>query len=171
MSPLFHRRTDREVRPVTSGRALRISMHSIGRHPGAVRGARASRAASLVTSMVPPGNTGEIFKGDRNHEERVGDVLDADEGGCEPMAADATSSEGSSRRVLVTGASSGIGAATVRHLRSLGLEVVAAARRKERLEGLAVETGCEAYPIDITSDTEVAALASHLEATGGWTRW
>lgn len=83
------------------------------------------------------------------------------------MAAEATSSEGRPRRVLVTGASSGIGAATVRHLRSLGLDVVAAARRKERLDGLAAETGCEAYPVDITSDAEVAALASYLGATGG----
>lgn len=71
------------------------------------------------------------------------------------------------RRALVTGASSGIGAATVRRLRAEGWDVVAAARRAQRLEALAAETGCEPYAIDLTDDEAVAALASHLAATGG----
>ncbi|MBE1876256.1 SDR family oxidoreductase [Myceligenerans pegani] len=71
------------------------------------------------------------------------------------------------RRALVTGASSGIGAATVRRLTADGWRVVAAARRKERLEALAAETGAEPYAVDVTDDHAVARLAEHLAATGG----
>jgi NADP-dependent 3-hydroxy acid dehydrogenase YdfG len=54
---------------------------------------------------------------------------------------------------LVTGASSGIGAAAVAALRARGLTVYAAARRAGRLEALAAETGCTPLVVDLR-DTE-----------------
>lgn len=59
----------------------------------------------------------------------------------------------------MTGASSGIGAATVRRLTANGFTVVAAARREDRLEALAAETGCRPVRLDVTSAASVAALA------------
>ena len=50
---------------------------------------------------------------------------------------------------LVTGASSGIGTAVVRRLADRGLEVHAAARRKERLDELAQATGCVTHVLDV----------------------
>ncbi|WP_150308385.1 SDR family NAD(P)-dependent oxidoreductase [Planctomonas psychrotolerans] len=73
---------------------------------------------------------------------------------------------GNSRRVVVTGASSGIGAATVRLFRSRGWDVVGVARRADRLEALADETGAEYFVADLTVQAEVDALRDHLASTG-----
>jgi NADP-dependent 3-hydroxy acid dehydrogenase YdfG len=64
------------------------------------------------------------------------------------------------RTAVVTGASSGIGAATARALAAEGFRVVCAARRRERLEALAEEIGGIAVPCDVTSPESVRELAA-----------
>ncbi len=64
---------------------------------------------------------------------------------------------------VITGASSGIGAATTRLLAKNGYHVIAAARRTDRLEELASESeAIEAFPLDVTRQADVDALAKHL---------
>ena len=60
---------------------------------------------------------------------------------------------------VVTGASSGIGAATARRLATEGFEVVCAARRVDRIEALAQEIGGRAVVCDVTCADDVAELA------------
>jgi NADP-dependent 3-hydroxy acid dehydrogenase YdfG len=66
------------------------------------------------------------------------------------------------RTALVTGASSGIGAATARALAAAGLDVIAAARRLERCEELAREIGGRALRLDVTDGDSVLELARAL---------
>ena len=68
------------------------------------------------------------------------------------------------RTAIVTGASRGIGAATVRRLRQQGLEVHAVARSADALEALARETGCKKLALDIADRHAVQVALGALDA-------
>jgi NADP-dependent 3-hydroxy acid dehydrogenase YdfG len=67
------------------------------------------------------------------------------------------------RTAVVTGASSGIGAATVEALTAAGMRVVAGARREDRLRELGERTGARWLPLDVTSQESVDAFAAQLD--------
>lgn len=66
---------------------------------------------------------------------------------------------------VVTGASSGIGAATVRLLSNCGYHVYGGARRLDRLERLSRETGMVSLELDVRSSESVSAFVSRLPET------
>jgi len=70
------------------------------------------------------------------------------------------------RPILVTGASGGIGGATVRRLVQAGADVIASGRTADTLEALAAETGVRTLPFDLTSEEGVRGALDGLDLWG-----
>src|SRR5882672_4682799 len=73
------------------------------------------------------------------------------------------------QRIVITGASSGIGAALARHYAASGATLALVARRKSELERLAagLASACEIYPLDVRDAAALAAAARHFVAAHG----
>lgn len=70
------------------------------------------------------------------------------------------------KSIVITGASSGIGRAATIDARQRGWRVLAVARRKERLDSLAEETGCETFVADLTLAKDVDSLGQRVVEFG-----
>jgi NAD(P)-dependent dehydrogenase (short-subunit alcohol dehydrogenase family) len=68
--------------------------------------------------------------------------------------------------VLITGAGSGIGLATAKHLKAAGWTVVATGRRRAELAVLEV-LGCETLELDVTSEASLVAAVKAIEDKHG----
>lgn len=72
------------------------------------------------------------------------------------------------RVALITGASSGIGRATARHLADAGMRVAILARRRARLEELAAEYGGRMLPLEADLRDEASTLAAFARIREAW---
>src|SRR5680860_310009 len=66
------------------------------------------------------------------------------------------------RRAVISGGSSGIGAATARRLAAEGFRVIIGARRMERLREVAEPIGALALRLDVTDTASVEAFAAQV---------
>jgi len=65
---------------------------------------------------------------------------------------------------VVTGASSGIGAAAAKHLAGAGYDLVLGARRMDKLQAVAQPLGARAIALDVTDAASVAAFCEQISA-------
>ena len=72
----------------------------------------------------------------------------------------------SGARIVVTGASRGIGECTARAFAESGARVALVARSAEPLQKLAAELGGDAYPTDLADPDAIAGLLDRIEADG-----
>src|SRR3954452_2976515 len=71
------------------------------------------------------------------------------------------------RRVLITGASRGIGEGLARRFASEGAAVALVARSADAIEKLAADLGGTAHPADLADPAQVATLINHVEDEAG----
>src|SRR4051794_20728685 len=71
-----------------------------------------------------------------------------------------------SKAVLITGCSTGIGRATAQHLASRGHTVYASARREDAIADLK-EAGCKTLQLDVTDEASMQAAVDHVVAAEG----
>lgn len=140
-------------RPAAASRSCRPRTVALQWH--AVEVARAVREPAAVAS-------GGTHPSDRV---RTGTGASAEEGDVSGVG---DGQDLTGRRVLVTGGSSGIGAATARAIAAAGGRAAVLARRPEPLAALADEIGGVAVPADVTDVHAVrTAVARAAEALGG----
>nr|WP_321459494.1 SDR family oxidoreductase [uncultured Cohaesibacter sp.] len=68
--------------------------------------------------------------------------------------------------ILVTGASGGIGTATVRQLVAAGADVIASGRNEKVLADLAGDTGCRTLPFELSSEESIREALEGLDLWG-----
>lgn len=66
------------------------------------------------------------------------------------------------RIAVVTGGSSGIGAATVARLTTEGFDVITGARRMDRIREVAEPVGARAFPLDVSDPVSVEAFVAQV---------